>query len=163
MTAHTEDTLVERLKENADERRQFDNDAAMFTETGVLGCISHCLMIWHKTAPKGGSYREQLAIMSNEVAEAAARIRSLEGEVERLKVLYIEPTRRLERDLEHALQHLEKLARLCWTCGGTGEVEILSREEALNAGIAEPPTEPCMHCSEARAFLSRTKPEKAGV
>lgn len=58
------------LAENPDERRMFDSGVQVLGQGNVLRYIAGTLLLWHKMAPEGGSYREQLAIMSNELMKA---------------------------------------------------------------------------------------------
>lgn len=71
-----------RLVENADERRMFNESAAVLG--GPLAYIQGALAMWHKMDTGGGSYGKVLAIFSNEVAAAKVALDAAHAEVTRL-------------------------------------------------------------------------------
>lgn len=67
------------LPEHPDERRWFDRAAKL--HGSPLAAVAATLSNWSAISPPQGSYAQQLAIMSNEVSRAAARLAAAEKAV----------------------------------------------------------------------------------
>ncbi len=131
--------LRNELPENVDERRMFAHNIETFGSP--LRAVEAALVIWHRLAPEGGSYREQLAIMANEVEKAQAEIERLRLIVQ--KVQRSQFGRRAERldddQLQLGFEDLNAdIAQVEGTLPATAKTSRSKTEPAKPAGASAP-------------------------
>lgn len=111
MTDRPAEPTTEILPEDADERRMFDQSAALYGSAAAWMRVS--LILWSKLNPRGGSFSKTLAIMADEVAALSAAKEAAEketDEIAELNAILVVDAEKLHKQCEELRRVLEHIA-----------------------------------------------------